>query len=157
MCCFKCACLLVLHYIDECVKSGVNCKAVPLEKITDAGLDAIGTGFINTCAVDLPTIYVDTASSGSTASSVGHEATGLALANYESFIRQILDGRDACKAGQRSGPAAMSMQRVGTTGYVGDKSSAERIADINELYESGIGILSQQEYDQKRKEIISSM
>ena len=141
--------------IAGCIKSGVTCKAIPLENITDAGLAAIGTGCINTCAVDLPTIYVDTASSGMTANGVGHEATGLALANYESFIRHILDGRDACKTGQRSGPAAMSMQRVDNTGYVGDKSSAGRIADIKELHEAGI--LSQQEYDQKRKEIISSM
>jgi hypothetical protein len=141
--------------IPGCVKSGVNCKAIPLENITDAGLDATGNGCINACAGDLPTIYVDTASSGSTASGVGHEATGLALANYESFIRQILDGRDAYKAGHRSGPSAMSMQRVDNAGYVGGKSSAERIADIKEFLESGI--LTQQEYDQKRKEIISSM
>jgi hypothetical protein len=141
--------------IPGCVNSGVTCKAIPLENITDAGLDAIGTGCINSCAVDLPTIYVDTASSGNTANGVGHEATGLALANYESFIRQILDGRDAYKTGNRSGPAAMSMQRVDNAGYVGDKSPAERIADIKELHESGI--LSQQEYDQKRKDIISSM
>jgi hypothetical protein len=105
--------------------------------------------------VDLPTIYVDTASSGNTSNGVGHEATGLALANYESFIRQILDGRDASKAGHSSGPATMSMNRVDNAGYVGDKLPAERIADIKELYESGI--LSQQEYDQKRNEIISSM
>jgi hypothetical protein len=145
-------------FIPGCFKSGVNCKAIPLENITDAGLDAIGTGWMNKCAVDLPTIYVDTASSGSGSTANGvvkHEATGLALANYEYFIRQILDGRDAHKTGYRSGPSAMSMQRVDNDVYVGGKSPAERIADIKELYESGI--LSQQEYDQKRKEIISSM
>jgi hypothetical protein len=142
--------------IPGCVKSGVNCKTIPLENITDAGLDATGTGCLNKCAGDLPTIYIDTASSGGNATtSVGHEATGLALANYESFIRQILDSRDAYKAGHRSGPTPMSMERVDNAGYVGGKSSAERIADIKELHESGI--LFQQEYDQKRKEIISSM
>jgi hypothetical protein len=71
--------------IAGCVKSGVNCKVIPLENITDAGLDATGKGFLNKCAVDLPTIYVDTASSGNTASSVGR-GHGLALPNYESFI-----------------------------------------------------------------------
>lgn len=80
---------------------------------------------------------------------------GLALANYESFIRQILDSRDAYKAGHHSGPSAMYMQRVDNVGFVGGKSSAERIAEITELRDSGI--LSQQGYDEKRKEIISSI
>jgi hypothetical protein len=136
--------------IPGSVKSGVICKTIPLENITDAGLDAIGKGWLNKCAVDLPTIYVDTASV-----SQGHEAVGLALANYESFIRQILDSRDAYKAAQRSVPSTMSMVRVDNDSYVGGKSPAERIANITELRENGI--LSQQEYDQKRKEIISSM
>jgi hypothetical protein len=133
--------------IPGSAKSGVNSKAIPLENITDVGLDDIGKGWVNKCAVDLPTIYVDTASS------VGHEVTGLALANYESFIREILDSRDAYKAGHRSGPSAMST--VDNVGITSGKSSAERIAEITQLRDTGI--LTQQEYDQKRKEIISSI
>jgi hypothetical protein len=136
--------------IPGSAKSGVTCKTIPLENITDAGIDAIGKGCLNKCAADLPTIYVDTASA-----TVGHEATGLALANYEYFIRQILDSRDAYKAAQRSGPSTMSMVRADNVGYADGKLPAERIANITELLNTGI--LSQQEYDQKRKEIISSM
>jgi hypothetical protein len=120
--------------IPGTIKFGVNVKTVPLENITVAGLDAIGTGCMNKCAVDLPTIYIDTASQNGK----GHEATGLALANYESFVRQILDSRDAYKAGHRSAPTAMSMQGVGDIGNTSGKSSAERIAESAQLRDAGV-------------------
>jgi hypothetical protein len=80
-------------------------------EFTDAGVDASGTGCINTCAVNLPRL--DTAAVESL-QVVSDEATGLALANYESFIQSSIAAM--LKTGHRSGPSAMSMQRVDNAG-----------------------------------------
>jgi hypothetical protein len=56
-----------------------------------------GTGSTtNQCAGgDVPTIYVDTASS----THGMHSVVGIGLANYEWFIQQIIDHQDDVKAG----------------------------------------------------------
>jgi hypothetical protein len=132
--------------VAGCSKSGIKSQAIPLENITDAALDARGTGYANQCAGDVPTIYVDTASS----TPGMHDAVGLGLANYEWFIQQILDHRDAVKAGgsYQGAPAAASMDRSG-------KSAAERIREITELRDSGV--LTQAEFNKKKEEIVASI
>jgi len=134
------------------IKSGNIVKSVPLENITDCGLDARGTGCVNDCAGDLPTIYVDTASSGGGC----HEAVGLGLENYNWFIQKVLSQRNIVKGGGEGSmgglqsPMPLTMARTVT-----DKSAQERIAEITQLRHQGI--LTQEEFVQKRQEIISSI
>ena len=52
--------------------------------------------------------------------------------------------------GMQSPPMAASMSRPGT-----DKSAQERIAEITHLKDQGL--ITQQEFDQKRQEIIASI
>jgi len=142
-------------------KSGDIVKTVPLENITDCGFHARGTGAANNCAGDVPSIYVDTASScnNNTSEGGGHEAVGLGLENYQWFIQQVLNQRNIVKGGQggmgmnmgmQSPPMAASMSRPDA-----DKSAQERIAEITHLKDQGL--ITQQEFDQKRQEIIASI
>ena len=58
-----------------------------MENITVCVLDSQGHRGMNRLYADLPKTYVDTASSGG--GSKSHEASGVALANYEDFICTI--------------------------------------------------------------------
>jgi hypothetical protein len=143
--------------LPGCCKTGDKVKTIPLENITDCGMDARGTGFMNQCAGDLPTMYVDTASSNNGAGN--HEAVGLALEHYEWFSQQIMNQRDIVKGhgGARYHNATTSHAVVAQV--VDDRGSGksveERIKEIKDLLDKGI--LTEEEYQKKRQDIISSI
>jgi hypothetical protein len=148
--------------VPGCFQSGNTVKSIPLENITDCGVQARGNGFGKRCAGDLPIIYVDTASAKD-----GHEAIAVALARQQWFIREILIRRDYVKQGQgaalltHSTSAALApvmatasavMERGGDTTH---RSAAERIDEITQLHTSGI--LTNEQYEKKKQEIIDSI
>jgi hypothetical protein len=107
---------------------------------TDAGVDASGTGCINTCAVDLPTIYVDTVAVESlqVVSARGHGSCSGQTTN-RSFAKSSIAAM-LITATLLSGS---SMQRVDNALWV--------LTNCRHRDSMNPGILSQQEYDQKRK------
>jgi hypothetical protein len=150
----------------NCVKSGNILKTIPLENITDSGLVSKATGCVVGCTGDVPSIYIDTASSNGQA----HEATALALAGQEWFIREILNRRDIVKQGRGmvAGvalpidtssyfaaptlvPTAIAMERGGTN----PRSAEERIKELANLREGGF--LTNEQYEKKKQEIIDSI
>jgi hypothetical protein len=134
--------------IPGCCKTGDKVQTIPLENITDCGKDSRGKGCCNDLVGDLPSIYVDTASAGG-ASGKAHEAAAYALKDNDWMISSILQQRDTVKGG-RIAPVAQAMLVRGD-----DKNAKERLAQIKDLLDSGI--ISHQEYDQKRQDIISSI
>jgi hypothetical protein len=145
--------------LPGCFQSGNTVKSIPLENITDCGVGARGNTCGNQCVGDLPNIYVDTASAKE-----GHEAEAVALAGHEWFISEILNRRDIVKQGggaavpmhSYSAPApamatVVAMERGDTT----RRSAAERIKEITRLHESGI--LTNEQYEKKKQEIIDSI
>jgi hypothetical protein len=141
--------------IPGCSQSGNNIKTIPLANITDCGVQASGKGCTNQCTAQLPTIYVDTASV--TASSPGqHEATAVALAGSEWFVKEILNRRDIVM-GRAGAPTYADAAVVEATVAMdrGDRSAADRINEITKLHETGI--LTKEEFDKKRQDIIASI
>ena len=107
----------------------------------------------NQCTVQLPTIYVDTAS---VTQGQQHEAEAIALAGSERFVKEILNRRDIVTG--RVAPsyadtpvveASVAMDRGA------DRSAADRINEITKLHQSGV--LTQEEFDKKRQDIIDSI
>jgi len=127
-------------------KSGNNVKTIPVDNITDCGLDAKGNGCANKCSGDLPVVYVDTASGGQSQEGHTHEAVGLGLANYEWFIDEVMNRRNDVK----NAPSAQFMSRPSD-----GKSVEERMAELTKLRD--MGILTSDEYEKKRNEIIASI
>jgi hypothetical protein len=139
-------------------RTGDRVKSIPLENITDCGLNGCGTGIGNKCAGDLPSVYVDTASSGgSTSNGNRHEAVGLALKNYEWLIQQILDRRDIVKGrnGVAGGETVYDAPMAQVVDDRGGKSAEERLAEVKALRDKGI--LTEEEFQQKRQEIIAAI
>jgi hypothetical protein len=130
-----------------CCRTGDKVQTIPLENITDCGKDAQGKGSCNKMVGDLPSIYVDTASVGG---NKVHEAFAFALKDNDRLIASILNQRDAVKGGLRAAPVAQAMLVRGD-----DKPAKERLAEIQDLLYNGV--ITQQEYDQKRKDILSSI
>jgi len=137
-----------------CSRTGDKVQSIPLENITDCGKDNRGNGCCNNLAGDLPTIYIDTASSGkaSSGTSQNHEAVGYALKNYDWMVTSILSQRDIVKAG-RLAPVAPVGQVIAVRGDA--KTVKERLAELQNLLDSGV--ISYQEYTKKREDIISSL
>jgi hypothetical protein len=160
--------------------SGNDTKTIPLENITDCGVDNPGQGRLNVQYADLASIHVDTASSPSRR----HEAVGIGLANHEELIRKILNQRDLVKGSSGGGVLVSSTPAtpVIASAFMGDRTSkggedyehiifaspstaapatnvassvADRINVVKDLYDSGV--LTQAEYEQRRQEIIASI
>lgn len=143
--------VITLDYQVCCVAtSGTKVKSIPLENITDCGVDAVGKGCLNDCFDPLPSMYVDTASSGAGS----REAVGVALAEYRTFIQKILDQRDIVKGTVASGAVVVAepMQRGGDTAK---GSAADRMNQAKELYDGGL--ISESEYEKKRKDILAGV
>lgn len=146
--------------IPGCSEAGDSVQSIPLENITDCGTQALGKGFTNSCVKPLPIIYVDTAGHVKVENGPAHEAMGYGLARQEWFIREILNRRDIVKGGgggymQRdhefsSAVVATPVMERGST-----KSPGDRIKDITDLRMSGV--LTQEEFENKRQEIINSI
>ena len=156
------------HDVWSCAgwsKTGNIVKTVPLEQITDCGLDARGNGKLNQMAGDLPTIYVDTASSGANPKGPSHEAVGLGLEHYAWFLQQLQNQRNTLQGAGAVGAASIvsaimsrppgSITHASTVGGSNNKTTAERLAEIKQLKDQEI--ISQAEYDQKRQQIIAGI
>jgi len=163
--------------------SGNSTKSIPLENITDCGTDAPGKGCTNKCTAELPSIYVDTARSSNTDHSKGgHEAHAIGLAGSDWFIQEILNRRDMLKNHHQQqqretiGMAAVTTDAIDEEvpivipvvsvepipppimdrgDIINDPSIADRIRQIDHLYESGL--LTKKEYDKKKEDIIASI
>jgi hypothetical protein len=140
--------------IPGCCEVGDMVQTIPLENITDCGVSGRATGLVNRCAGSLPEIYVDTAS---VTQGKIHEATGIALAQHELFVQAILNQRDVVKGCAVGSPNAMV---AATAVYPemergAERPTADRIKEITTLYESGV--LTKDEFDKKRQEIIDSI
>lgn len=136
-------------------KSGNKVKTVPLENITDVGIASRGSGVANNWAGDIPSIYVDTASGNKGT----HEATGVALNNAKWFIQETLNYRDALKGATGS----YSYVTPVIANAMGDRdgkqqqqhSAAERMQELKVMFDQGL--ITQDEYDSKRQDIIRSV
>lgn len=131
------------------LKSGNKTKAIPLENITDASVDQKCTGCFQNITGDFSYVLVDTPSSSGKS---GHEATGVALKHPEWFVRELLDRRDLVKG---IGPQANTMDRMSVEARVGGKDAASRIKELTELKDQGL--ITSDEYETKRKQIVSSI
>ena len=139
--------------IEGCSRTGDKVQSIPLENITDCGKDNRGNGCCNNLTGDLPTIYIDTASSGaSSGNSQNHEAVGIALKDYEWMVTSILSQRDTAKRGHIA-PVAPVGQAISARGDA--KTAKERLAELQNLLDGGL--ISDQEYAQKREEILKSI
>ena len=127
-------------YACGCYNSGDSLKSIPLTQITDCGIQAPGQGC---CGVQsIPTIYIDTPSvrEGQT-----HEAVGCGLAGYDWFVSAILQQRDQGRV-----PVNAPIERGG------DPDAVERrLQQVTQLWERGV--LTKEEYEKKRQEILASI
>jgi hypothetical protein len=151
-----------------CASSGNQVKSIPLENITDCGVDSVGQGCLNQCYDSLPNIYVDTASSyGGNAVAAGagvssaHEAIGTGLYDHATFIRRILDQRDVLKSGGRFLPQATSTTPAMAVATIepmhrgGGMSVTDRLKQVQELYDAGV--ISKTEYETNRRDVLSGI
>jgi hypothetical protein len=140
--------------VPGCYHVGDAVKSIPYENITDCGTTSPSKGCLGDCAA-IPTIYVDTASSygSSSTDSNGpkHEAVGYGLAGYDWIVTEILARRDALKGRKytQQGMAMSNMDR-GT-----NESVESRMQKIKELHK--LGMISTEEFEKKREEIIASL
>jgi hypothetical protein len=150
--------------LPGCCRTGSLVKSIPLENITDCAVQSPGTGCGAASTGPLPSMYVDTASSGK-GSDGGqrHEAIGYGLAGYSWFISEVLHRRDIVKG--RSAPPVDSYNTNGAEvvtaipvmdrGSSANDSVEARIQKITKLHEDGL--LTTEEYTKKRQEIIDSI
>ena len=141
--------------IPGCCESGHSVVSIPLECITNCGTKEYGNGSTHCFCKLLPILFIDTA--GHSLFTQGVHVEGYGLANRAWFAREVLKRRDIVKgivvpnhAFAEAVVEAPVMER-GTTA----KSAADRIKDVTDLRTSGI--LTQEEYDKKRQEIIDSI
>jgi hypothetical protein len=150
--------------LPGCCRTGNVTKSIPLDSITDCGVQSPSTGCCASCAGTLPSIYVDTASSGvGSDGQQQHEAIGYGLAGYSWFASEVLHRREMLK-GRLAPPLnsynihcadvvnAIPVMDRGST--VNDSVEA-RIQKITKLHEDGV--LTTEEYAKKRQEIIDSI
>ena len=142
---------------DQCCipgfcENGHSVQSIPLKDITYCGTKEYENGSANYLCKPLPTLFIDTAIGGAL-----HAAIGYGFANRSWFAREVLNRRDIVKgmvvpdhAFAEAVVAAPVMER-GTTAI----SAGDRIKDITDLRTSGI--LTKEEYDKKRQEIIDSI
>ena len=154
--------VIVKSHAGCCGTNGDQVKSIPLDTITDCGVMAKNTACCK-CYEGVPTIYVDTASSGARSSehsSSKHEAVGHGLAGYDWFMAEILARRETLK-GHNNTPHHLSSSSSPIV-YAhaemerGESSTVEsRLQKIIEL--RNLGVLSEVEYEKKRQDIIASI
>jgi hypothetical protein len=128
-----------------CYKSGDNLKSIPLSQITDCGIQAPAQGCFGDCVKSIPSIYIDTAS---VREAQRHEVEGYGMAGYDWFVAAILRQRDQGRA--------TPITAIATPMERGDPETVERrLEQISNLLERGV--LTKDEYEKKRQEIVASI
>jgi hypothetical protein len=149
--------------------SGDLVKTIPLVQITDAGLDSRGSGLCNCCFSDLDIIYVDTPSSALTKDinrGLGrlpgsqHEAYGVALQNSKKFLGQILQQQRWVRQGRQTLPPPSTATAKSMTMERGEYNQGvdvfrERIQKLQGLMDDGL--ITPQEFQDKRKELLTAL
>ena len=145
--------IIVTSHDGCCGRNGGQVKSIPLDTITDCGISAPNT----TCGqTGIPSIYVDTASSGGKS---GHEAIGYGLSGYDWLVAEIIARRDVLKGHINSPPPPpptnAEMDRGETSKEVASSTVESRLQKIKDLH--NIGLLNAVEYEKKRQDIIASI
>jgi hypothetical protein len=136
--------IVILDYSVCCCTSGVEVKTIPLESIsTVASYTRCGS---------VPSTVVTIAGT----EPIHRRLIGsFGLMDHEWFIQEVLNARDASKGGVaeavacNDGVCSQSMERDD------NPTSAQRLRQIIELRDEGL--LTCEEYDKKRQEIMSSL
>jgi hypothetical protein len=141
-------------------------QSIPLKDITDCYLREYSpvSNVFNDCGgFSLPTLNIDTARSGK---DIGHEAVGFGLVDFNWFMTEILRRRDRLMMELPTVPAASAM--VEATCAVEPTTAMDRgsTTDSNESIERRMqlildlhqrGMVTKEEYEMKRQEIIASI
>ena len=143
---------------------GLQVKSIPLDSITDCGISTPDSGC---CACDaaVPTIYIDTASSGARNSDDNgprHEAMAYGLSGYDWLVAEIIVRRDALRGHHHHAAAAPMVTVPAALAEMdrGDQTEPSstiesRLQKIDDLRNRNM--LTQLEYENKRQEIIGSI
>ena len=146
--------IIVKSHSGCCGTIGNQVKSIPLDTITDCGISAQNTGYCK-CYTAIPSMYVDTASSGSAS---GHEAIGYGLSGYHWFVTEIIARRDVLKGHNLN--VSLAVTPINTGMDRGEKSNEgesieSRLQKIKNLHH--LGMISESEYEKKRQDIIESI
>jgi hypothetical protein len=137
---------------------GDTVKSIPLDSITDCGITNPDTG-CDSCCTKVPSIYIDTASSGVNRSGSQHEAEGYGLAGYDWLVAEIIARRDTLKGHNQyllSSPPPLTNTTMERDEKNNEGETVEgRLQKIKNLLNAGL--LTEVEYEKKRQEIISSI
>lgn len=147
--------IVILDYSVGCCTSGVELKTIPLVSISNAASYVRCRGVPST---------IVTVVGPDLKSRLTGAAGAYGLMDHEWFIQEILNARDAAKGGvavaeavaeavacnEVSGVCSQSMERDDNP-----TSAQQRLRQIIELRDTGL--LTCEEYDKKRQEIISSL
>lgn len=133
--------------LPYCWRTGVSVRTIPLEKISDIGLDSRGRGVLNLCVGDVPVISVETAAL-SDKKQDNDESRGIGLHNHQWFVEQVLDQVELVRNPVRT-------NRLGNRNDKSDKSSLERMQELKTLHERGF--VSTEEYEQQRQMILQAI
>jgi hypothetical protein len=155
--------VIVKQHDGLCGTNGEKVKTIPLDSITDCGVSA-GDTYCGGGCVGLPSIYVDTASSGHGTESDAsyHEAVGLGLSGYDWLVSEIIARRDTLKGHNihhllSSSPAPGAMNTGMDRGE--ESNEAETIESRLKTLENlrNADVLTETEYNTIRREILSSI
>lgn len=145
-----------------CLTSGQSVKTIPLENITDCGLQAQGSGLCNVLGAETPLLYVDTASYSPQSGQGGHEALGVGLADSEGMMDAILCQRDQIlgRSGRRSSQglsrrATYIEARASGAGKSRQSSNKSRLMELSDLRCQDL--ISKEEFERKRQQILDTL
>eukprot|EP00238_Polyblepharides_amylifera_P014781 CAMPEP_0196575390 /NCGR_PEP_ID=MMETSP1081-20130531/4881_1 /TAXON_ID=36882 /ORGANISM="Pyramimonas amylifera, Strain CCMP720" /LENGTH=158 /DNA_ID=CAMNT_0041893677 /DNA_START=387 /DNA_END=863 /DNA_ORIENTATION=+ len=128
--------------------SGDQVKNIPLENITDVSIDGQGA---NCLVKDFPILYVDTPSSVNInrKGKLAHESYIVACSELDFFKNAVLDQRDKVKGNFGVGNGVLLNVPAQ------QKTVKETLQELNDILDQGL--ITQQEYDVKRREVLAKM
>ena len=153
--------VVVKSYHGCCSTIGDRVGSIPLDAITNCGSSTqdISCG----CCTTVPSIHIDTARNNhnhrSDDNTPRHAAVGYGLSGYDWLVTEILARRDAMKGHNHHHlpvPTAIhpGMDRGENRNSQGE-SIESRLQSVKSLH--NLGMISEIEYEKKRKEIIASI
>jgi len=136
-------------------RSGTEVKNIPLEQITDIAVDEQGNGWVQKCCVQMPSLRLDTPSSGMIFMngegdrSILNEATLLGVCPEEAleFRQRAFSAKEARRMGGNLPPGLVQMRPHRTV--------QERLRELEALFADGV--VTQEERDTKRTQILADL